>query len=195
MSFLTTDEVRAAYRRTDDFRMVGKSATRYLSESVRSYVAGKTYDVFLSHCFKDAEIIAGVRAWLVEQGVSVYVDWIDDAQLDRDKVTPATAALLRERMTASRSFVFATSDASPSSKWMPWELGYFDGLRHDRIAILPIVTTPGATFVGQEYIGLYPVLHKIGELAGRIGIQKRLGSREVMSLDDFARGAAQYRVL
>ena len=39
---------------------------------------------------------------------------------------------------------------------MPWELGYFDGLK-GKVAILPIVDTPTFTedYKGQEYLGLY----------------------------------------
>jgi hypothetical protein len=39
---------------------------------------------------------------------------------------------------------------------MPWELGYFDGLR-ERVAVLPVVKTQGA-YVGNEYLGLYPTV-------------------------------------
>ena len=39
--------------------------------------------------------------------------------------------MLRQRMDHCRFLLFATSKASPDSKWMPWELGYFDGLRRE----------------------------------------------------------------
>lgn len=40
---------------------------------------------------------------------------------------------------------------------MPWELGYFDGLK-SRVAILPVLGSDYDTnkYVGQEYLGLYP---------------------------------------
>ncbi len=46
---------------------------------------------------------------------------------------------------------------------MPWELGYFDGLRNaERISILPIESSVKYDdFVGQEYLGLYKVIEKV----------------------------------
>jgi hypothetical protein len=193
MPFVTLDEVRSAFHRSNQRLVVKKSADRILRESVDAFAGGKSYDIFLSHCFKDAETIAGVKAWLEEQGQTVYVDWIDDAQVDRSNVTAATAALLRERLRASMSLLFATSEASPSSKWMPWELGYFDGFRPGRVAVLPIVERAGGTFVGQEYLGLYPIIAKLSELQGKVVVQKAIGTRQFMDLSEFSRGTGQYR--
>jgi hypothetical protein len=36
------------------------------------------FDVFLSHCVRDARAIEGVKTLLSRTGLSVYVDWIDD---------------------------------------------------------------------------------------------------------------------
>ena len=44
---------------------------------------------------------------------------------------------------------------------MPWELGYFDGLRGERIGIFPLTSSSSSTFEGQEYLGLYPYFEKI----------------------------------
>jgi hypothetical protein len=82
---------------------------------------------------------------------------MEDAQMDRSKVTPATADTLRQRMAHCRFLLYATSDASPNSKWMPWELGYFDGLRKGQVGIFPIVASRYDSFQGQEYLGLYSV--------------------------------------
>ncbi len=44
---------------------------------------------------------------------------------------------------------------------MPWELGYFDGKKGDAaVAILPVVERQTDGFPGQEYLGLYAVVHK-----------------------------------
>lgn len=38
---------------------------------------------------------------------------------------------------------------------MPWELGYFDGIKN-KVAILPVEDNPICDFYfGQEYLGLY----------------------------------------
>ena len=138
-----------------------KSASLVLAESIASQNAAKEYDIFLSHASMDAEIILGVKAILESYNYSVYVDWIDDQQLDRNQVTPATAETLRARMNMCRSLFYATTDNHSRSKWMPWECGYFDG-RKNRTAILPVTSTGTESYQGQEYLGLYPyVIHGV----------------------------------
>lgn len=118
----------------------------------------KEYDIFLSHSYADREIIPHLKQVLEDMGYKVYVDWIDDKLLSRDSITKETAKILQLRMTQSKSLFYATSDNSKKSKWMPWELGYFDGIKNKRVAILPIKNTNNGfnkDFEGQEYLGLY----------------------------------------
>lgn len=137
-----------------------KSASIILNENYVDFSASKTYDIFLSHSYLDSQQIASLKTILEEDfGYSVYVDWIEDRQLDRTSVTKATAAVLKDRMNNCKCLLVATSDNSSNSKWMPWELGYFDGLKQ-RVAILPIVDTASNQYIGQEYLGLYPYVSK-----------------------------------
>ena len=53
---------------------------------------------------------------------------------------------------------------------MPWELGYFDGLKFGYVWILPLVSEYDAEFKRQEYLGLYPAIEKLGALAGRVNL-------------------------
>ena len=62
------------------------------------------FDVFLSHSYEDAEVIAGVKGLIEDQGLSVYVDWIEDFEADRSHVTAATAKMLRRRMNHCQVF-------------------------------------------------------------------------------------------
>ena len=101
---------------------------------------GALVDRVMKFGFDDAEIIYGVKKMIETLSLTVYVDWIEDAQLDRTKVTAKTAAVLRERMKTCSSLVYAHSANSPSSVWMPWELGYFDGIRPHQVWILPLVS-------------------------------------------------------
>jgi hypothetical protein len=58
--------------------------------------------------------------------------------------------------------VYATSRNASSSRWMPWELGYFDGIHGPgRVSICPIETGTAGTYVGEEYLGLYKTLEKV----------------------------------
>jgi len=143
------------------------------------------FDIFLSHAYRDARVIAGVKRLIEDEGLSVYVDWIEDVQLDRESVTPGTASILRQRMQHCGHLVFASSEASPKSRWMPWELGYFDGLRQGHISIFPLVQQPGDQFKGQEYLGLYPAfelitidgINRLATLQGGSRVTLRAASR------------------
>ena len=172
VAFLTVGEARAASRRAWGTRTAAESAVTKALSTPRT----TDFDIFLSHSLEDAEIIAGVQAMLVEEGLSVYVDWMVDPMLDRSAVTVKTAQLLRKRMNHSRFLLFATSSTSPTSKWMPWELGYFDGKHPHHVGVLPLVQQEDATFRGQEYLGLYPVYEMIN--------MRDHGRRIARALDD-----------
>lgn len=118
------------------------------------------FDVFLSHSVDDADLVLGVMRLLQAQGLKVYVDWIVDKQLDRETVDKETAQILRERMKRSKSLIYVVTSNSSGSKWMPWELGFFDGYQPDQVAILPLMDSANESFRGQEYLGLYPLVTK-----------------------------------
>lgn len=133
-----------------------KTASQILNENYTNISKNNNYDIFLSHSYQDAKIILGVKKFLEDFKYSVYVDWIEDSKLDRTKVDSNTAALLKMRMKNCRCLLYVTTDNSSESKWMPWELGYFDGLKN-KVAILPIneIPTNNDLYSGQEYLGLY----------------------------------------
>jgi hypothetical protein len=116
--------------------------------------------MFLSHNFRDAEIVLGMKELFTEMGYKVYVDWIEDPQLNRRNVNKTTATKLKERMQKSESLFFITTENSTDSKWMPWECGYFDGIKR-KVAIVPVVrNSSDEKYRGQEYLGLYPYCEK-----------------------------------
>jgi hypothetical protein len=79
-------------------------------------------------------------------------------------------------MDHSHFLLFATSSASPQSKWMPWELGYFDGSSaSNKVGILPLVRTNGANFGGQEYLSLYPSYEFLDFTAHGSRLGRRVG--------------------
>ena len=141
-------------------RMV-KKASQILSESALLFSEDDEYDIFLSHAYKDAHIILALKNDLEEMNYSVYVDWVDDFNLDRSKVSKKTAAVLRQRLKTCRSLFIAHTENVHSSKWVPWELGFFDGLKA-RVAILPISNekNPGEGYSDAEFMGLYPYVTK-----------------------------------
>lgn len=116
----------------------------------------KKYDIFLSHSSKDAVEVKGMKLVLEDMGYTVYVDWIEDPNLDRSKVTKETAVMLQNRMRQSKSLVYAYSINGQQSKWMPWELGFFDGLKGMAV-VLPIAEDGRVSdsYDGAEFLGIY----------------------------------------
>lgn len=122
---------------------------------LREASSARHYDLFLSHGYEDATEVRSIKEHIeITHNLRVYVDWIDETDIDRRAVTAATAARLRERIRRCRGLLIAASDATDVSRWVPWELGYADG-SHGRVAVLPVLRA-GSTFVGNEYMRLYP---------------------------------------
>lgn len=156
MAILTTSDLS---------RMAGQEykSVRFaksLTDAVRlekSFVDIK-YDIFLSHSYLDRDTVEKLNYVLEEElGLSVYVDWIENPELNRESVTPETARSLRSAMDRSSSLLYAISTSASASKWMPWELGYSDA-KHGRVAVLPIEksSTASTAYRSQEFVGLYP---------------------------------------
>ena len=141
-----------AYKSLDD-------AERLLKRSSANFSTRDRYDVFLSHRKLDAREVLALKEMVESQGLSVYVDWVENPELDRANVTPATAAHLRSVMDRCGSLLYAISVNSGESKWMPWELGYSDA-RHGKVAIVPISEAEliSDSYQGQEFLGLYPYI-------------------------------------
>ena len=115
------------------------------------------FDIFLSHSYMDKKGALGIRNILENDfNYSVYIDWIEDSDLDRSNVSSVTAKRIRERMIKCKCLFYATSTNASTSKWMPWETGLMDGLKN-RVAICPFIDNAETdNFFGQEYLGIYP---------------------------------------
>ncbi|KMN78965.1 toll-Interleukin receptor [Chromobacterium sp. LK11] len=156
MAFFTKSEARAAATSARGYR----TAKAVLTATMESYKEHEKFDIFLSHSSVDSDLVLGVMILLQKQNLNVYVDWVVDRQLNRNSVDKATAATLRQRMKHSHSMIYIATDSASNSKWMPWELGFFDGHKPGQVAILPLQDTENQSFQGQEYLGLYPVVTK-----------------------------------
>lgn len=145
------------------------AATHELRESAkRRLTSAARFHIFLSHRFLDARYVLMLRDYLQSLGYSVFVDWIEKPELDREVVTKKTAAHLRRVMDRCERLLFAVSENSVDSKWMPWELGYFDG-SGGKVAIVPITERKieSENYRGQEYLGLYPYVTMEKNQSGR----------------------------
>lgn len=90
----------------------------------------KRFDVFVSHSFKDAEIVKKVIAILNAQGLHCYCDWSSDNDfLKRELVSGYTAAVLKKRIEQSDKILFIRTDNSMTgtevnSPWIAMELEF-----------------------------------------------------------------------
>ncbi|MBN9586106.1 MAG: hypothetical protein BGN84_02915 [Afipia sp. 62-7] len=108
MALLTETEVRARARQMTTLR---KSAAREILTETAS--AGARFDVFLSHSSSEPEeILLGIKGYLEDAGLSLYVDRYTDPHLSPEKVTQETAKILRGRLRASQSLLYVYSDHS-----------------------------------------------------------------------------------
>lgn len=153
MAYFIESELREKYKNSFDLEQLSVESGLLNEKFIDSY------DIFLSHSYRDKELIYSVKFELESYGYKVYIDWIDDNQLSREEVTKDTAEILKNRMNKAKSLVFVTTENSIDSKWMPWELGYFDG-KKGKVIILPVLKKENDNFRGQEYLGLYPFLTK-----------------------------------
>jgi len=155
MGLLTFEGLAA----TDLAKSEQRNAARTVLAKVASTAADRQFDIFLSHASLDAQVVLQLLKLVENHGFSAYVDWIDDANLDRTMVTNRTTGILRMRMQNCTCLLYAFSDNAKRSAWMPWELGFFDGVKEGRAVIAPIVNaiSPGQ-YAGREYLGIYPYL-------------------------------------
>jgi hypothetical protein len=174
------------------------SSTKSLSHALdrlgnirtKSFLSAKRFDIFLSHAFEDARDILTLYDALTMVGYEVFVDWIADPDTDRAEVTKDTAQGLRAVMQRCDSLLFAVSCHSGESKWMPWELGYSDGL-HGKVAILPITddeTVLETYTADQEYLRLYPYVTMNPNYQGKAQLWVSDAIDTFASLNDWLEG-------
>lgn len=180
MAYYTASELKS--------RAGGITASAARSELSHSFNETGGYDVFLSHSIRDDLLVLGLKRELERMRLTVYVDWIEEPGLDRDHVSPKTAARLRERMRSCQTLVYATSTNASASKWVPWELGFFDGYHgRSKVAICPIEDGTGS-IQGQEYLGVYKRLEPVHDGDKVLPYVLKISGDEGESMQSFVHG-------
>lgn len=89
----------------------------------------KTFHVFISHSYRDSDLVRQVKSCLNNHGLSVYCDWTSDNDfLKRNLVSDYTKMVLKKRIEQSKSIVFlqtknsVDADSSFSSPWISLEI-------------------------------------------------------------------------
>lgn len=141
---------------TAEYRNINEA---YIRKSETPYY--ETFDIFLCHSSSDIDEIIKLKSYLLRQyNKKAYVCEVDDPQLNPAKANKETAEILQKRMKASMELYFVLSKNTQKSIWMPWELGYFDGVKNKNIKIFPLIDDSEYeifNFEGQEYLELYPL--------------------------------------
>ena len=173
------------------------ASTRTFSQKEKIINEAKEYvefDIFLSHCFLDREVVKALFLDLTAMGFKVYVDWIIDSHLDRSNVTKQSAELIRNRMKSSKSLLLAISANATTSKWMPWELGFLDG-NTSKCAIIPVFDSSynlPESYSGYEYLKLYPYVKKRNNNAGQPKLWVAENPTTYVVLDDFLKNVKPF---
>lgn len=110
--------------------------------------------IFLSHKHDEHSILQDVVAFLKEEGVDVYVDWMDPSM--PAYTNAETAHRLKSKIKVSDKFILLATPGAINSKWCNWELGLGDAAKYiENIALFPI-NKSFETFNGAEYLKIYP---------------------------------------
>ncbi len=152
MSIITESGIKGYRNKT---RIVALSINESLKTfSSESKTAKK--NIFLSHKHDEKEILDGAISFLKNEGVDVYVDWMDE---EMPKSTSGiTASLIKEKIKENDKFILLATDGAINSKWCNWELGLGDAAKYiENIALLP-VRRDGSDFSGSEYLDIYPYI-------------------------------------
>lgn len=85
----------------------------------------KVYDVFISHSYKDTDIIKKIIKALNKHSLNIYCDWTSDNDfLKRELVSDYTKVVLKKRIAQSNNVVFVKTQNSLESDWVNFELDY-----------------------------------------------------------------------
>lgn len=115
----------------------------------------ENYDIFISYNYHDQAYAKKIVGLLAKYGYSAYADY-NDLKLDRNNVNVNTAKRLVAKMKQCKALFYLHSKSASVSKWCPWEVGIFSGIKNFRCANLAILDRDTDTYKNQEYLGLYP---------------------------------------
>lgn len=112
--------------------------------------------IFLSHKHDEYTILQDVVGFLGNEGINVYVDWMDP---NMPTYTNAeTAHKLKQKIKIADKFILIATEDAINSKWCNWELGLGDAAKYiQHIALIPINRT-NKSFKGYEYLSIYPYI-------------------------------------
>lgn len=158
MSFINESQLKS-------FRKSTKTYNLTLNESLRSFKNESKYlktKIFLSHKHDELEQLEGAISFLKDNGIEVYIDWLDGGM--PKNTSGETAVRLKEKIRENDKFIFLATEGAINSKWCNWELGLGDAAKYiNNLAILP-VKKDYSDFTGNEYLEIYPFIVQFDNL-------------------------------
>ncbi len=140
--------------KTQNYRIICESASKKTPPPL-----GRDFQVFLCHDTDDKDEIRALKAYFENKGIRAYVAEIDDPQISWKGINKKTASVLQNRMKECSKLYYILSKNSQASTWMPWEVGFFNGIKGaDNIKVIPIIDKDEyevLNFPGHEYLELY----------------------------------------
>ena len=115
----------------------------------------ESYDVFISYSWNDRFYANKIVQLLEKCHYTVYIDY-NDNRLDRSNVSEETAKRIIDVMHKCKGLLYLYSPSSSVSKWCPWEVGVFSGMKDLKCANLPLIEDYNEDFKKQEYLEIYP---------------------------------------
>lgn len=139
--------------RQETLRNKAYNYNQRLDEAKYTNLGGVKRTAFLCHSHKDETLVKGLIVILREQGIELYVDWLDHSM--PPKPNKVTASNIQKKIKDSDIFLFLATENSKASRWCPWEIGYADASQKN-IYIIP--TSFGNEIYGNEYLEFYPYI-------------------------------------
>lgn len=120
-------KVKSYVEERDDFNMTPRDlAERIENDTIQNK---KSYDVFISHSYKDSKVVLKLKEQLNFHNISVYCDWTNDNDfLRRELASEYTKLVLKKRIEQSRVILFIKTDNSMDcnnellSTWIKMEI-------------------------------------------------------------------------
>lgn len=135
-----------------------RSAVARKNHSIASGINSKNASMlgyktaFLCHSHHDRSLVEGLVQIFKEQGVLLYVDWMDSEM--PETTNGDTARKIKTEIREASIFLFLATPNSLKSRWCPWEIGYADGVKkYESIFVIP--TIERGLIYGNEYIDIY----------------------------------------
>ncbi|MVX37218.1 toll/interleukin-1 receptor domain-containing protein [Myroides sp. LoEW2-1] len=149
MSFISESKLASYRTRTETF-----SADNIVNLKESTYSDKSRPMIFLSHKHDEQTILQDVIAFLKDEGVDVYVDWMDSSM--PAYTNAETAHKLKQKIKVADKFILLATQSAINSKWCNWELGLGDAEKYiNNIALFPI-NRSNQVFYGAEYLRIYP---------------------------------------